>query len=171
MLKGRTKAGGPADESGDGGAAAAFQTQGVVERATPGAALTMVVVVTRQADSSEKGFDVDTAVVITGFKSKGRCSVGKNGAIIIECRDDSLAVTQQCVTQATFDPFRTFARALGNQARLGFGDEVFGFTESFLARLRVEFFLASRTSSTVDASAARKASVCWMLSWPSCVVS
>lgn len=70
-------------------------------------------------------------------------------------------VTQQCVTQASFDPFQTLAGALGNQARLGFSDEGVGSTESFLALLRVEF-LASRTSSTADASAARRARVCWM---------
>jgi hypothetical protein len=140
MLKGRTKAGCPADEPCDGGAAAAFQTEGVVERTTSGAAFTMMVVVSRQADPSEEGFDVAAAAVITGFKGKGFCRVGEKGAIIIEHGDNPPAVAQQRVTQALLDPFRTFAATLANQTRLGFRDEGFGFTESFLARLCVEFF-------------------------------
>jgi len=123
------------------GAAFEFQTEGVVERTTPGSDVTMVAVITRQADLAGAGFDVAAAVVITGLKRKRHFRVGKKRPIIAELGGDPPAVAKQRVAQAKLDPIRTFAGTLGNHKRLGIRDEAYCFAEFFVTGLRVEFFL------------------------------
>ena len=163
-------AGGAAQKLGDGGGAAVFEAEGVVEGEASAAALGVVEVVASEFDGAEEGFDGAGSVAVEGFELGGCFVVGQQLAVVVEPGDDPTGVAQEGCAQAGLDPFGTFAQAAGVYFRFGLGKEGFGFCEDCGLRFGLEFFFESGISPE-SASAARSWRVCSMLTWASSSVS
>ena len=97
-------AGGPEDEAGHGGGAAAGEVEGFVQRAASGTAGTVMILAAGRGDLSEEGLHADGAVAVPGFAGTGGVVVREEGGVLIELLHHGLPIAKQGGPQSLFDP-------------------------------------------------------------------
>lgn len=158
--------GGLADELGHRRGMMPGDIQDEVERGAAALAVGVVKVTAFERDGAKQGVNVDGAVVVDGFAGQREGVVGDESTVVEQLLDDAAGIPGKGVAQADFEPLgQVFVFFFLGEFLASLGEKALCFAVFFGEVLGLEVFFS--VSAAVD-PVARRAMVCWMLSWASC---